>query len=87
MGPAAVARGLGEDEPGDNGEVPAEDALELTGTEVENVIQKRPSHSAHPALGERIGPRSLEGQPNYPYALASEHLVEGCAELLIPVTK
>ena len=30
----------------------AKDALKVTGTEDENVIQKLPSHRAHPALGE-----------------------------------
>ncbi len=65
----------------------AKDALEVIGTEDENVVQKLPSHRANPALGEGIGARSPEGQPDYPYALASEDLVEGCAELRVPVTK
>ena len=65
----------------------AKDALKVTGTEDENVIQKLPSHRAHPALGEGNVPRSPEGQPDYPCALASEDLVEGCAELRVPVTK
>lgn len=35
-------------------EVLAEDALEVTRIEDENVVQKLPSHRAHPALGEGI---------------------------------
>ena len=44
----------------------AKDALEVTGTEDENVVQKLPSHRAHPALGKSIGPWSPEGKPDNP---------------------
>ena len=63
------------------------EALEVTGTEDENVIQKLASHRAHPALGEGIGSGSPEGQPDYLYALALEDLVKGRGELRVPVTK
>ena len=33
----------------------AKDALEVIGTEDENVVEKLPSHRAHAALGEGIG--------------------------------
>ena len=81
MGPAAVARGLGEGGPGDSGGGTREGRSRGDGTEDEKVVQKLPSHRAHPALGEGIGPRSPEGQPDYPNALASEDLVEESAKL------
>ena len=65
----------------------AKDALEVIGTEDQKVVQKLPSHRAHSALGEGIGPWSPEGHPNYLYALALEDLVKGRGELRVPVTK
>ena len=41
----------------------AKDALEVIGTEDENVVQKLPSYRAHPGLGEGIGRRTAIGCP------------------------
>ena len=37
----------------------AKDALEMIGTEDENVVQKLPSHRAHLALGESLRSRGV----------------------------
>ena len=62
-------------------------ALQVPGTEDEDVVQKLPPHRAHPALSEGIGSWSPNGQADDLHALTSEDLVESCGKLRVPVTK
>src|SRR5919197_1525097 len=67
--------------------VRAEDALQVTPAEAEDVVEGLPWNSADPALRERVRSRSPNGCLYYIESLGPEHLVEGAGELRVWVSE
>jgi hypothetical protein len=63
----------------------AEDALQVTPAEDEDVVETLPSSSADPALGERIRPRRSNRCLHNAKTFGPEDLVEGPRELRVSI--
>lgn len=60
-------------------------SLQIGPTEDQEMVEQLPPCRSHPSLANRVRPRRPVGQPDHLHALTSEHLVEGRAELRVPV--
>jgi hypothetical protein len=65
--------------------VDAEDVLEVAAADDEDSVEAVGAHRAYPAFGVGVRVRRLDRRTDHRDLLAPEHLVEGMAELRVPV--
>jgi hypothetical protein len=65
--------------------VDAQYAVEMSAPENEDAIEAVAADGAHPALGERVRVRCLDGSPDHLDSLGTEDIVEGMRKLRVAV--
>jgi hypothetical protein len=65
--------------------VHAKDSFDVSASEDEDAIEAVVADGAHPTFGEGVRVRCLHGSPDHFDLLGAKDLVEGAAELCVPV--